>query len=113
MSGSTTRDKGRRGQTAALNLLRSRDWTVADLSSGISCEDGLAICPDGIVYAVEIKNTANILQSHRNQAMRQARDRGKNTRWMLMNRITGTASWLVQRQGERPAVWHEGEGRGG
>jgi len=31
MAGAYTRNKGRRGQTAALNLLRSRNYIVADL----------------------------------------------------------------------------------
>jgi len=26
---------------------------------------------------------------------------------MLLSKIAGTASWLVQRQSHRPAVWHE------
>jgi len=42
MAGRATRAKGRRGQTEALNLLRDRDWTVADLSAGVDSEDGLA-----------------------------------------------------------------------
>ena len=42
MPGRPTRAKGRRGQTEALNLLRDRDWTVADLSAGVDSEDGLA-----------------------------------------------------------------------
>ena len=41
MPGRATRTKGRRGQTEALNLLRDRDWTVADLSAGVDSEDGL------------------------------------------------------------------------
>jgi hypothetical protein len=41
MAGKSTRAKGRRGQTEALNLLRERDWIVADLSAGVDSEDGL------------------------------------------------------------------------
>lgn len=110
MSGSPTRNKGRRGQTAALQLLREMDWTVADLSSGVACEDGLAIDPYGIIWAVEVKNTASITMQHRLQAMEQAKNRKE--RWMLMSRIQNTSSWLVQRQGMRPAIWHEREQNG-
>ena len=103
--GKRSRNKGRRGQTAAMNLLRDRDWIVADLSAGVSCEDGLATCPDGHLWAVEVKNTVSITVIHRNQAMRQAKER--RAKWMLISKIHGTKSWLVQRQGMKPAVWHE------
>ena len=104
MSGRATRAKGRRGQTAAINLLRDRDWTVADLSAGVDCEDGLACDPDGNWYSLEVKNTAAITQAHKKQALEQARKR--RLPWLLMNKIAGTSSWLIQRQGARPTVWH-------
>ena len=107
MSGLITRNKGRRGQTAGLNLLRARDWIVTDLSAGNATEDGMCICPDGHVWAVEIKNTVSITGAHLRQAKEQARARGSKVRWMLLNKIAGTSSWLVRRQGARPAVWHE------
>lgn len=107
MAGAKTRAKGRRGQTAALNMLRVRGWEVADLTAGQSSEDGLCICPDGNVWAVEIKNTVSITGAHLRQAKSQARARGSRVRWMLMNKIAGTSSWLVRRQGMRPVVWHE------
>ena len=103
MPGRATRAKGRRGQTEALNLLRDRDWTVADLSAGVDSEDGLACDPDGNWWAVEIKNCASIIPAHRRQAMEQAKRR--KLPWMLMNKIAGTSSWLVQRQGKAPVVW--------
>lgn len=108
MSGLFTRNKGRRGQTEALNLLRERDWIVADLTAGAATEDGLCVCPDGYTWAVEIKNTVSITGSHLRQAKEQARARGSKVRWMLMNKIAGTSSWLVRRQGMRPVVWHVG-----
>jgi len=107
MAGRATRGKGRRGQTEALNLLRDRDWTVADLSAGVDSEDGLACDPDGNWYAVEIKNCASILPAHKRQAMEQARRR--KLPWMLMSKIAGTSAWLVQRQGKAPVVWRQYE----
>ncbi len=84
-------------------MLQERDWTVGDLSAGKSTEDILAIDPAGVTWAVEVKNTAAITLAHRKQAMAQASAR--KARWMLMSRIMGTASWLIQRQGMPPAVW--------
>ena len=104
MAGKRTRAKGRRGQTEALNLLRDRDWTVADLSAGVDSEDGLACDPEGQYWAVEVKNCAQITLANRRQAMEQAKRR--RLPWMLMNKIAGTSSWLVQRQGKRPVIWH-------
>jgi hypothetical protein len=103
MAGKATRSKGRRGQTEALNLLRDRDWTVADLSAGVDSEDGLACDPDGNWYAVEIKNCASIIPAHKRQAMEQAKRR--RLPWMLMSKISGSSAWLVQRQGKTPVVW--------
>jgi hypothetical protein len=103
MPGRATRSKGRRGQTEALNLLRDRDWTVADLSAGVDSEDGLACDPDGNWYAVEIKNCASIIPAHKRQAMEQAKRR--RLPWMLMSKIAGSSAWLVQRQGKTPVVW--------
>jgi hypothetical protein len=104
MPGKATRSKGRRGQTEALNLLRNRDWMVADLSAGVDSEDGLACDPDGNWWAVEIKNCAAILTTvHRRQAMEQAKRR--KLPWMLMNKIHGRNEWLVQRQGKPSVVW--------
>lgn len=107
MSGNTSRSKGRRGETAFKNLLTARDWTVADLTSGLASEDLLVIDGDGITWACEVKNTMNIMQAHYFQAKKQAALR--KARWMLANKIAGTKSWLVRRQGEKPVVWHEEE----
>ena len=103
MAGRATRAKGRRGQTEALNLLRDRDWTVADLSAGVDSEDGLACDPDGNWWAVEIKNCAAITTAHRKQAMDQAKRR--RLPWMLVSKIHGRNEWLVQRQGKPSVVW--------
>lgn len=108
MAGAYTRNKGRRGQTAALNLLRSRNYIVADLTAGAATEDGLCIDEFGQAWSVEVKKTTSITCAHLKQAKEQARARGSKVKWMLMNRIAGTSSWLVRRQGVRPACWHDG-----
>jgi len=98
-----SRDKGRRGQREAGDLLKGRDWSVAELNSGTVAEDMLAVSPEGVTYSVEVKNTVAITVAHRDQAMRQAKER--RIPWMLISKIAGTSSWLVQKQGERPVVW--------
>ena len=105
--GSMSRAKGRRGQSAAGDLLRSRDWVVAELAAGLISEDAIATDPDGKTWAVEIKNTKSITTAHRDQAMRQAKAR--RLPWMLISKIHGTSSWLIQRQGMPPVVWSERE----
>lgn len=102
-----SRRKGRVGQLAARHLLLERDWSVAELNGGTSVEDFIATDADGSAWAVEVKNTVAITTAHRKQAMDQAASR--RLRWMLISKIAGTSSWLVQRQGERPVVWSEGE----
>ena len=101
--GKASRAKGRRGESAAIDLLTSRDWTVADLTGGKAGEDLLAVDPDGVTWAVEVKTTKSITVQHRAQAMAQAKSR--RARWMLVSKIEGTACWLVQRQAIRPVVW--------
>ena len=108
MSGAATRRKGRVGQLAARHLLMDHDWTVAELNGGTAVEDFISTDPTGLAWAVECKNTAAITTAHRKQAMDQAKAR--RMRWMLLSHIAGTSSWLVQRQGLRPVVWHEGGG---
>jgi len=101
-----SRRKGRVGQLAARHLLLKRDWSVAELNGGTSVEDFIATDPTGAAWAVECKNTVAITTAHRKQAMDQAASR--RLRWMLISKLACTSSWLVQRQGERPVVWHEG-----
>lgn len=100
-----SRDKGRRGQREAQALLQSRDWRTAELNAGTAVEDMIATDPDGKAWAVEVKNTVAITTAHRAQAVAQGKAR--RLPWMLLSKIAGTSSWLVQRQGQRPAVWHE------
>ena len=96
------RNKGRRGQREAADMLRSRDWSVAELNSGTVAEDFIAVDPSGRSYSVEVKNTLAITTAHREQAMRQAKER--KLPWMLLSKIAGTSAWLVQRQAEAPVV---------
>lgn len=105
MPGAATRNKGRRGQAQFAELLRSMDWTVAELNAGTAAEDFIAVDRYGKSWAVEVKNCASITTAHRRQAMEQAKAR--RLPWLLANKIAGTSAWLVQRQGAKPTVWHE------
>ena len=107
MAGRATRNKGRRGQQEAKRLLADRDWRVIEANSGEAEADMLAIDTAGKTWLVEVKNTAAITTTHRQQAIRQAQ--AKRLPWMLASRIHGTSSWLIQRQGMRPIVWSANE----
>ena len=101
------RNKGRRGQLEARDLLTSRDWSVAELNSGSAVEDFWACeLSTGKTYSVEVKNTVSITTAHRKQTMTQAAK--AKLPWMLLSKIAGTSSWLVQRQGAVPVVWTAG-----
>ena len=54
------RAKGRRGQQMAADVLRSRDWSVAELNAGSAVEDFIAVSPNGESFSVEVKNTQAI-----------------------------------------------------
>lgn len=107
MSGNASRNKGRRGQTEAALLLQERDYSVLESSGGRSDPDFFAT-KHGITWAVEVKNTRTY---SRDAATHQAKDQAKRkkARWMLMWHIPGSHSWLVERQGLRPSLWHRGE----
>lgn len=101
-----SRNKGRRGQQEAQDLLKSRDFSVGELNSGTAKEDFWACdLNSGKTWSVEVKNTTAITVAHRKQCMEQAA-RSKLP-WLLMSKIAGTSSWLVQRQGEKPVVWSQ------
>jgi len=103
--GRSPRSKGRQGETRALHLLQSRDYSCEDMSAGKASCDILAIDTYGAVWSVEVKNRDIInVRDFRDQAKRNAKPR---TRWMVLAHIAGTSSWLVERQGARPCVWHE------
>lgn len=85
-------------------MLRDRDWVVDQVTSGVSSHDFTGTDPAGRTWAIEVKNCAGIIPAHKRQAMAQGKAR--RLPWMLMNKIAGTSSWLVQRQGELPAIWH-------
>lgn len=106
MTGAGRRRKGVNGQSRFAALLRERDYDVTPITAGVLAEDLLAR-QDGATWSVEVKNTKTWHQGYLEQAKRQAKER--KARWMLAWRIPGTSSWLVQRYGERPAVWHERE----
>lgn len=100
-----SRSKGRRGQQQAQNLLKGRDFSVAELNAGTEVEDFLAVDTHGVTWSVEVKNTVAITTAHRKQAMEQAKKR--RLPWMLVSKIAGTSSYLIQRQGYAPVVWSE------
>lgn len=101
------RRKGAIGQGIAANLLKNRDYVVDQLTAGISSADFVATDKDGKTWLVEVKNTAVISNSHLKQAIEQGKSR--RLPWMLMNKIHGSSSWLIRRQGGLPVVWHEKE----
>ena len=103
--GKASRDKGARGQSMFANMLRARDWTVDPIASGIKREDLIATDAWGYKWSVEVKNCLDITRVHRDQAIEQARKR--KLPWMLASKISGTRSWLVQRRGKPPTIWHE------
>lgn len=103
--GKPSRDKGRRGERTAKNLLADRDWIIlADTSAGLSTDDLVCQSPDGKVVSVEVKNTKQIDVP---AFVKQARTNAKRNAWMLMCHISGTSSWLVMGSGKTPVVWHE------
>lgn len=106
--GNSSRTKGARGQSQFAALLTERDYTVAPVSCGVLAEDLIAVDPSGVTWAVEVKKTKDLAHKHVKQAMEQARKR--KARWMLAQHLEGSSSWIVRRQGERPAMWHEREG---
>lgn len=105
MSGATSRRKGAKGQAIAANMLRSRDWTVDQITAGIAAGDLIGTDRLGERWCVEVKNCSGILPGHLKQAKEQAKKRG--LRWMLMSKIAGSSLWLVQRQACDPVVWRE------
>ena len=100
-----SRNKGRKGQREAADLLRSRDWNVVEVNAGTAVEDFIAIDTNGITYSVEVKNTVSIELAHKKQAMKQAAAR--KLPWLLVSKIADSSSWLIQRKGEKPVVWSE------
>ena len=107
MSGKAPRAKGGRGQTAAFALLESRGYLCEATTAGRSSCDIIAR-KDGVTWSVEAKNTVAIdCRKFRKQAMDNAKP---GTRWMVLAHIDGSRSWVVLRQGERPAMWHEESG---
>ena len=106
--GGMARRKGAVGQGIAANMLRDRDYVVDQLTAGLSTGDIIATDANGKTWLVEVKNCASITNAHLKQAIQQGKDR--RLPWMLMQKIMGSSSWLVRKQGGIPAVWHEKEG---
>jgi len=103
--GKQSRDKGKRGELAAKNLLTGRDWMIlADTTAGLSTDDLVCQDPDGRVVSVEIKNTKLI---NIPAFVSQARENAKKNPWLLLMHISGTRAWLVMGKGRLPGVWLE------
>lgn len=110
MAGLKSRRKGRRGETKAKHLLQDRNFTIlADTTAGISTDDLVAQDEAGAIWSVEVK-TRRAIEPVKQSG--QARTNAGRNRWMLLAHIEGTSSWLVLRQAQRPAVWHEKQSNG-
>lgn len=106
--GKPSRDKGKKGEREAKNLLADRDFIIlADTSAGLSTDDLVIQSPQGHILSVEVKN-CKLIDIPRFTA--QARQNAKKNAWMLLAKISQTSSWLVLQKGEKPVVWHSKEG---
>lgn len=100
-----SRDKGKRGEREAREILGDRDWTIlANTADGIEVEDIIASDPAGQVFSVEVKNTKQIditavLKQARNNAAK------KKLPWLIMCKISQSKAWLVWAKGGHPKVW--------
>lgn len=103
--GSMSRRKGAKGQGVFARMLRDRDWTCDQLTAGLSTADMVATDPSGKTWLVEVKNCSSITAVHKTQAIEQGRLR--RMPWLLACHIADSSSWLVQRQHEKPEVWHQ------
>lgn len=104
MSGTLSRNKGRRAETEAAHLLSERGFTIIELGPGRKTEDIVAEL-DGVRYSCEVKNCALWkLVEWRRQAKAQARAR--KARWMLLCRVPGMRStFYVEAADRQPCVW--------
>ena len=101
--GMMSRRKGAAGQGIFAAMLRDRDWTCDQLTSGLATADMVATDPAGKTWLVEVKNCASITLAHKRQAIEQGKLR--RMKWMLASHIAGSSSWLVQGEGRLPMVW--------
>ncbi len=105
MSGAMSRRKGAKGRREAIHLFNDRDWQCDPTYDGIKSDDIVVMDPNGKRWSVEVKNTKAITVAHREQAKRQAKVRSMP--WILISKIHGTKSWIIQRHNHKPVVWHE------
>jgi hypothetical protein len=104
--GSASRDKGNRGQAEAKLILQERDWEILESSCGASSEDFFGVCPNGTIYAIEVKNHVDIKVNQFCQQARTQAAKRKRAKWLLMARIAGyPGTWLVIGSGQHPTVW--------
>ena len=110
MSGKTSRNKGRRGETVAKRLLQDRDYSIlADTTAGLATDDLLVQDAVGALWSVEVKNQKIINPALFTEQARAQASKKRGLRWMVLAHIHNTSSWLVLKQGARPTIWHEKE----
>lgn len=112
MTGTHSRNKGRRGEREAVLLLEERGWQIIELGPGRKTEDIIAEDERGIRYSVEVKNhLVWHLTDWRRQAKEQARKR--KCHWLLMARVPMQAhTFYVEGTGRESCVWRGNGARG-
>ncbi len=105
MSGCLSRNKGRRGEREAVDLLTERGWEVIELGPGRLAEDVVATDPRGTTHAVEVKHhVVWRLADWRKQAKEQAKRRRHP--WLLMCRVPNMPGcFYVEGAEVKPVVW--------
>ena len=104
MSGTLSRNKGRRAETEAAHLLSERGFTIIELGPGRKSEDILAEDERGR-WSCEVKNCRIWkLTDWRRQA--KAQSRARNARWILLCRVPGYPStFYAEGTDLGPTVW--------
>lgn len=110
--GRASRAKGARGEREAELLLAERGYTVLPTPRGKATCDLITLDDHGTLTAWEVKHRKLVdLARFRGQARAQAASLGARARWGLLVRLDGhVGAFLVERQGERPDVWHGNSG---
>ena len=104
MSGTTSRNKGRRGEREAAHLLEERGYTIIELGPGRKTEDIVADDANGARRSIEVKNhVVWHLPTWRKQAKEQARRR--QCAWLLMCRIPDRPGTFYVESDNNCSVW--------
>lgn len=110
VSGSASRDRGKRGEAEAKAVLAEHGYDIIDQPCGKAVEDIIAI-KDGVLTSVEVKNCEGITPTKfRKQAKEQAKRR--KAHWLLLVRWPGHPyTFAVEGSNIRPTFWHGNGGR--